>query len=408
MPRIKFVNLKLASPAKNVVANAEGDQDVTNLGTGPERLAPWWPLLEQVLAAANAQEPVQPGTGAADPDRQPIQLVAANLENIQEDLQADANESWISPPLSECNSTVIVHRAPEFCSRIIQNGVLPPLRSKQPKNWKTLERIIRYEPSGLQYPSEEEYKCWLRRTSANPNPDTLVWELYSLIDRFPAEKHYLTAIRKMIDNVPLTAAYNAGLLAPQPDFVQGIDMAGFGDVRVEHIPGAVLFEPSDDSITLAHVSGEFFGPSSSEERFAEMCGSHAGAALVFGRNSALKHLRRPDKLGHAHVLTFITNGSKIAFYAHHASKKKKGKDGEEELEYHQYPLLTTSLRDSYASFKKGWAQLRNCQLYAFEKSYELRDLLEKQHSAQGAGERVRKKGAPAKERRKTKVTRGPR
>ncbi len=92
-----------------------------------------------------------------------------------------------------------------------------------------------------------------------------------------------------------------------------------------------------------------------------------GAAAVYARNQALSYLEKPDPPGHAEVTTFITDGNNLDIYAHYATQS------DDRTEYHQYPVRSIKLTDSYEEFKIGQRALRNEQDHARDVSFNLRD-----------------------------------
>jgi len=122
---------------------------------------------------------------------------------------------------------------------------------------------------------------------------------------------------------------------------------------------------------------------------ARLQSAHDGAALVYARNQALSYLGKPDPPGHAEVTTFTTDGTNLNMYAHYAALSEDGT-----LEYHQYPIKSTNLIDSYEGFKEGRRGLRNVQDYAKEQSYALRDQLREHWKQHRNGLRPIAEGAP--------------
>jgi hypothetical protein len=81
---------------------------------------------------------------------------------------------------------------------------------------------------------------------------------------------------------------------------------------------------------------------------AKVQSAYDGAALTYARNQALSYLGNPDPPGHAEVATFTTDGTNINFFAHYAAVSEDGV-----LEYHQYPVTSTNLTNSFEDFKRG-------------------------------------------------------
>lgn len=187
------------------------------------------------------------------------------------------------------------------------------------------------------------------------------------------DKGYASTFNQAFTGYPRDAGFNKGLSAPQPDFVEGPRLFEYLPFPVdEHVAGAVLYKDDPGSITLPHIAGEWKGPTG-DMRLAKVQSRYDGAALVYARRQALSYMRRSDPPGHAEITTFTTNGEQINFFAHYAAEAEDGT-----LEYHQFPIKSTSLVNSYGHHEEGRRALRNAQDYAREQSYALMDQL-KEH-----------------------------
>lgn len=202
-------------------------------------------------------------------------------------------------------------------------------------------------------------------------------------------KGYGQVFNQAFTNLPRDAGFNKGLSAPQPDFVEGMDMEHFFPLPVdERVPGAVLYADDPHSVTLAHVAGEWKGPGKNMEE-ARLQAAFDGAALVYGRDQAHHVVSEgagdtgsETAAGQALVTTFTADGRHLNLFAHYAAEAENGV-----LLYHQYPIRSHNLVDSYDGFKEGRKQLRNAQDLAREESHALRDaLLAQWRSGQAAPE----------------------
>ncbi|KAK0656469.1 hypothetical protein B0T16DRAFT_433431 [Cercophora newfieldiana] len=143
---------------------------------------------------------------------------------------------------------------------------------------------------------------------------------------------YTRALNQAFTAFPKDVGFNNGLSAPQPDFVEGLEMEEYRPLPVDkHINGAVLYK---DNPSLVHT-----------------------------RTQALTYIGKSDPLGHASATTFTTDGTNLNLYAYYAAPAE---DDEDTLEYHQYLISLTNLTSSYKDFKKGRKQLRNAQDHAKE------------------------------------------
>ncbi|KAF3763503.1 hypothetical protein M406DRAFT_232605, partial [Cryphonectria parasitica EP155] len=181
---------------------------------------------------------------------------------------------------------------------------------------------------------------------------------------------YKYACNRPFTGFPPDLGFNDGLSAPQPDYVQGLAQSAFGPFPAdEQLNGAILYKNDYDPITLPHLAGEWKGPL--RLTGAKVQSAYDGACLVYSRNQALSYLGTPDPPGHAQVTTFTLDGTLLNQFAHYA--RPSSTDGRPE--YHQYPINSTLLTNSYQEFKTGRKELRNAQDYAMGQSHQLRDQL---------------------------------
>ncbi|KAK0655333.1 hypothetical protein B0T16DRAFT_440595 [Cercophora newfieldiana] len=210
-----------------------------------------------------------------------------------------------------------------------------------------------------------------------PNEATVVGEMLPLLKRYP--KGYKRALNQAFTAFPSKVGFNNGLSAPQPDYVEGLGMEEYRPFPVDkHVNGAVLYKDNPRSVTLPHLAGEWKGPGG-DMREATLQSGYDGAALVYARNQALAFQGESDPPGHANITTFTTNGTQVHFYAHYATPTEDGA-----LEYHQFPVKSTSLVNSHGEHKEGRRGLRNAQDHARAQSYALKDQL-KEHYKQQRG-----------------------
>ncbi|CAK7222503.1 hypothetical protein SCUCBS95973_004863 [Sporothrix curviconia] len=227
-----------------------------------------------------------------------------------------------------------------FAIQAYKNGVLDPSGSKPPKN---LEEICQRSalPRGTASPTESQYGDYVDRVSRAVNEATVVIETSELLKNHD-HKRYNRAFNQAFTAFPKDVGFNHGLSAPQPGFVEGPEMRDYVPFPVdERIPGAVLYKDNPRAVTLPHIAGEWKGLDGSMAE-ATLQSSYDGAALVYARNQALAFQGTSDPQGHANITTFTTNGTQLNFYAHYATPA-----GDGTLEYHQFPVKSTSLVNSH-------------------------------------------------------------
>ncbi|PTB38940.1 hypothetical protein M441DRAFT_113627, partial [Trichoderma asperellum CBS 433.97] len=217
-----------------------------------------------------------------------------------------------------------------------QNGILTPQLSRPPRNLAWLQARLQYA-----------------RTESD-------WTL--------AMMYY----QRWYD-FPEYAPFAQGLEQPCPGYTQGFSFEAYRAVDIECLGSAVCYNSilsGVPSLTLPHMTGEFAVGALEAE---EATDARHGAALVYMRNEILLHAKiRKDPEDVAAIVTFITDGLSIRFYAHYESKSPSGM-----VEYHQYPILAVNLVGSYEEFLRGVAMLRNCQDIAFVLASNLKNALER-------------------------------
>ncbi|KAJ8129270.1 hypothetical protein O1611_g4361 [Lasiodiplodia mahajangana] len=203
------------------------------------------------------------------------------------------------------------------------------------------------------------------------NKATLQCELVSKLLKPHGTREFTRVLDQECTAFPSNVGFNDGLRVLKPDFIEGLVVDEFDPFPVdEYIEGAVMHE-AEYPVTLPHLAGEWKTTGGSLDD-ARIQTAYDGASLVYARNQALAYLRQEKLSNDAEVITFATNGSALALYAHYASE---GEDGT--VKYHQYIIGETFL-NSYTDFKSGRKQLRNAQEYAKEQCYLLRDQLKEQ------------------------------
>ncbi|CAP61631.1 uncharacterized protein PODANS_4_2290 [Podospora anserina S mat+] len=253
-----------------------------------------------------------------------------------------------SDPSDDSGSTkTISTTASGFAIQARKNGILEPRHSQPPTNLQDLhERHARSRESAS--PPESVYKQYTKRAGQARNETTMVIETSRRLLKEYDDEGYAREFNQAFTGYPKNVGFNNGLSTPQPDFVEGLEMEEYLPFPVdEYIAGAVLYKDDPGSVTLPHIAGEWKGPAG-DIREAELQSRYNGAALVHARNQALSYIRKSDPPGHAEITTFTTNGKNINFFAHYAAKSEDGT-----LEYHQFPIKSTSLVNSHGEHKEG-------------------------------------------------------
>ncbi|KAF3061174.1 hypothetical protein GL218_03755 [Daldinia childiae] len=263
-------------------------------------------------------------------------------------------------------------QASGFAIQAYNNGILDPLSSNPPTNIEDIR--TRYAQSrGTASPIKSMYEDYVDTVGRARNEATMVFEVgWQLLKNYPREG-YNRVFNQAFTGFPKDAGFNSGLSAPQPDFIEGLEMPEYRPFPVdEHVKGAVLYKGDPCSLTLPHIAGEWKGREKDMEE-ARLQSAYDEATLVYARNEALKLVGEPNLPSCAEATTFTTDGTTLNLFAHYATPSEDGT-----LEYHQYPIKSTSLIDSHQGLKDGRIGLRNEQDYARKQSYAVRDQL-KEH-----------------------------
>lgn len=162
------------------------------------------------------------------------------------------------------------------------------------------------------------------------------------------DEGYQRSFNQAFTGFPKDAGFNNGLSAPQPDFVEGVELQEYDPFPVEeHVSGAVIVKDDPFSVTLPHLAGDWKGRGKDMEE-ARMQSAYDGAALVYARNQALSFVGKPDPAGYSEVKTFTTDGTNINFFTHYSTQSEDCT-----LKYHQYPVTSTNLKNSFEEYKLG-------------------------------------------------------
>lgn len=318
------------------------------------------------------------------------EAAAARPSITDEDSIASSSSSSLSLS-SEALSTT----APGFALQARNNGILDASVSRPPSNLTELRKRLA-QPRDSTSPPESVYEEYAHAIKHADNEATVLFFMTPALLQTYSLSPYKTVVNQAWTAFPKDAGFNNGLSAPQPDFVQGLDMEAYRPLPVNRrVPGAVLYKDNTQSVALPHIAGEWKGPGG-DMREAALQSSYDGAAMVYARNRALAYQgqghsqnQAGDTPGHSEVSTFTTDGNQLTFYAHYAAPAvddsiddEVGDNAIDEagaapalFEYHQYPIQTTSLVNSHDEYKAGRRALRNLQDHARDQSYKLKDQL---------------------------------
>lgn len=286
----------------------------------------------------------------------------------------NVSASLTTDPVAESSSTgTKSSTTPGFAIRAYKNGILDSQSSKPPLNIGLIHGN-HLQPRHSPSPTESEYKQYVQNVKTAGNEATLLNRTHGKLLKEYQDKGHIQEFNHAFSGFPKDAGMNNGISAPQPDFIEGLEMQEYYPFPIdEHIKGAVLYKDNPHSLALPQLAGEWRFRGKDMDG-AELQSSYDGAALVYARNQALSYIGKPDLPGHSQVMTFTTDGTNLNLFAHYATRSSE--DGR--LQYHQYPVDSTNLTISHQRFKDGRRGLRNAQDWARQQTYILRDEL-KEH-----------------------------
>lgn len=177
-----------------------------------------------------------------------------------------------------------------FAIQAYKNGIPDPLHSKPPTNLEDLrKRHARSRETAS--PPETKYKHYVNNVGTAVNKATMVQKTSTyLLKDYDDDESYNQSFNQSFTGFPDNVGFNNGLSAPQPDFVEGLEMEAYDPVPIdEYVSGAVLYKNNPSSLTLPHLAGEWKSPSGNMGK-ARLQSSYDGAALVYARNQALSYM----------------------------------------------------------------------------------------------------------------------
>ncbi|KAL7915258.1 hypothetical protein GGI35DRAFT_488989 [Trichoderma velutinum] len=329
---------------------------------GPERFAPWYPLLQRIRRDNWNQQ---------HSDTSLIPVMNDHLQQVENDILKHIHRS-----LSVAPKVFDKHLVPsnEYPAVQLRNGVLTLDLSRPPKNLEWLRTRLKSARHVADWPTQK-WQSYTMHSYMSTTKEAITFEMMPLFREFRDKPEYIRSFYQRFDEFPEYATFYRGIERPCPGFAQGFSMEAYPCMNIEYLSAAVCVARDHASLVHPHLAGDF---TSGDVNDLEAVSARHGAALVYMRNLALAHMRVEVLKDTAGIITFTTNGTYINFFAHYASISAEGK-----VEYHQYPIASVNLMGSYFEFIQGVTMLRNCQDHAFLLATRLRDDLEKYHVRNG-------------------------
>ncbi len=248
---------------------------------GPEKVSPATLLRKRQIGSDT------------DDEHQPkrARLTRKNLAFFNKITKKGANKASARPDsTAESSATqakTISATSSGFEVQATKNGILLSSNSKPPGNVQDLvDRLNRSRQTAS--PTESVYEDYVDTVTKVANEATTSHETVPLLKGY-RDRGYSRAWNQAFTAYPKNVGFNNGLLAPQPDFVQGFRQLDFEPFPVgEELDSAVLFNDDQNSLALPHFAGEWKGPGNDMDH-AALQSAYDGAALVHSRNEALAY-----------------------------------------------------------------------------------------------------------------------
>ncbi|KAJ2894224.1 hypothetical protein MKZ38_007824 [Zalerion maritima] len=346
------------------------DETQTSPQAQKEQIVPAATSRKRQLDSDDDAEPQTKRARTTRPTSEPARLTRKNLATLDKMGKKKTSDPTDDSGSTRTKTTSTISSG--FNVQARKNGILDPYSSKPPKNLENIrERHVESRatasPPQLAY---DDYVDKVDRIDRSGNEATMVVDTSRRLLKDYDDRGYNHNYNRAFTNLPKDVGFNNGLSAPQPDFIEGLEMEKYLPFPVDdRIPGAALYKDDRYSITLPQIAGEWKGPAG-DIREAKMQSAYNGAAMVHARTQALAYMGKEDPPGYAEITTFTTNGINLNLYAHYATPSAENKNT---LEYHQYSILTTNIKDTYQGHKDGRKGLRNAQDHARNQSYALKD-----------------------------------
>lgn len=269
----------------------------------------------------------------------------------------------------------------EFENRALLNGILDVERStNQPvADAYAKERLTSSRESAS--PTQSQYDKFTNRIleASNDKGTMAVYSKYVFQDT--EDHHFDIGYRRKEDKTwtefPQNIGFNSGLPAPKPDMIEGYSRDSFPST-IDHIKASRLVSDDPRYVALPHMAVEYRVRAKSLHE-AQTKAGYNGAAMVYGRNEALKFIGKSDPPRQPVVLTATATGQEWNVYGHYSHLN----DGSGKEEYYQCRMAGGSM-ENLEEYKHGRKVLRNMQDFAREQSSALRDSIQKDYDEYGS------------------------
>lgn len=312
-------------------------------------------------------------------------LTEQNLHRLAMSTNSESSKAWSvqssKSGISGNTSRGISMTSKEFENRALLNGILDVERStdQQVADAYAKERLTSSRESAS--PTQSQYDTFANRILevSNDRGTIAVYSKYVFEDT--EDHHFDIGYRrkegKAWTEIPQNIGFNSGLPAPKPDMIEGYSRNSFPST-IDHIKASRLVSDDPKYVALPHMAVEYRVREKSLHE-AQTKAGYNGAAMVYGRNEALKFIGKSDPPRQPVILTATATGQKWNVYGHYSHLN----DGSGREEYYQCRMAGGSM-ENLEEYKHGRKVLRNMQDFAREQSSALRDSIRKDYDEYGS------------------------
>lgn len=329
---------------------------------------------------------------------QPLALTRENLERLAMSTgsklpKTETTASEIPLPGKSNDAKSISTTSVGFEQRAFQNGILNPLKSAPfPVNDKDIKRRLD-QSRGSASPPQSQYNRFVGRLD-NAINETKTIEMYDkYVFQDSEDRHYDSGYLVQPDKgwtaFPSNLGFNNGLSVPKPDKLEGFSRSKFPP-SINEIQGTTLVKDDANYITLPHMTVEYKAKNKSAHE-AKVQSMYNGAAMVYGRNEALAHIKKNDPPRQPAVLSAAVVGPTWDIYGHYAHTDETT----ERVEYHQHRVHGGSM-ETFNDYKQSRKVLRNMQDFAREQAGDLKDRLHEDYKEKEAEREAAKSATKSK------------
>ncbi|KAI7787144.1 hypothetical protein LA080_000480 [Diaporthe eres] len=243
-----------------------------------------------------------------------------------------------------------------FENSALDNGVLDAVRSGKQAVVDSDVKMKLLASRESASPTQSQYDKFADRIVEASNEQGTIAVYSKYIFQDTEDTHFDIGYRRKEDKMwtefPKNVGFNNGLSAPKPDMIEGFPRDTFPPT-IEDVKASRLVRDEPRYVALPHMAVEYKAREKSLHE-AKVQAGYDGAAMVYGRNEALKYIGKADPPRQPAVLTATTIGQEWKVYGHCAHPN----DSNGKEEYYQCRMAGGSM-ENLSEYKQGRKVLRN-------------------------------------------------